>query len=211
MPAGARGRARADLKDVLERIRHFTPVVDEALVPLAHDEVQVLVGLAGNEHVVRDALLVVRERAPAVAVERLEQREARAVETRAWIERRARVRDRLDAQRCCGARGRRRRRRRGDEAEGEVRHGRVVVRQDAAAAFGREDRREHERGDFCFCFCFGQMRRRRRVERAVLLESFVARRAAGEQPAMDVPDGLEALESRDDVGERRRDGVLYDF
>jgi hypothetical protein len=28
-----------DLEDVLERVRHFSPVVDEMLVPLAHDEV----------------------------------------------------------------------------------------------------------------------------------------------------------------------------
>ena len=69
----------ADLKDMLERVRHFLPVVDQVLVPLAHDEVQVLVCLAGYEDVVRDALLVVRERAPAVAVQRLEQGETGAV------------------------------------------------------------------------------------------------------------------------------------
>jgi hypothetical protein len=28
-----------DLKDVLERVRHFSPVVDEVPVPLTHDEV----------------------------------------------------------------------------------------------------------------------------------------------------------------------------
>jgi hypothetical protein len=58
----------ADLKDVLERVRHFFPVVDQVFVPLAHDEVRVLVRLARHEDVVRDALLVVRQRAPAVAV-----------------------------------------------------------------------------------------------------------------------------------------------
>jgi len=58
----------ADLEDVFERVGHFLPVVDEMLVPLAHDEVQVLVRLAGYEDVVRDALLVLRECAPAVAV-----------------------------------------------------------------------------------------------------------------------------------------------
>ena len=69
----------ADLKDVLERVRHFSPLVDQVFVPLAHDEVRVLVRLARDEDVVRDALLVVRQRAPAVAVERLEQGEAGAV------------------------------------------------------------------------------------------------------------------------------------
>ena len=79
MGAGKKGAGRADLKDVLERVRHFAPFVDEVFVSLAHDEVQVLVCLAGHEHVVQDAFLVLRERSPAVAVQSVEQRETRAV------------------------------------------------------------------------------------------------------------------------------------
>jgi hypothetical protein len=32
-------RGRTDLKDVLERVCHFPPFVDEMFMPLAHDEV----------------------------------------------------------------------------------------------------------------------------------------------------------------------------
>ena len=76
---GDKGMGGADLKNVLERVRHFSPVVDQVFVSFAHDKVRVLVRLARNEDVVRDALLVVRQCAPAVAVERLEQGEAGAV------------------------------------------------------------------------------------------------------------------------------------
>ena len=71
---------------MFERVCHFSPVVDEVLVPLAHDEVEVLVCLAGYEDIVCDALLVLRERPPAVAVQRLEQREAGPVQTCSEIE-----------------------------------------------------------------------------------------------------------------------------
>jgi hypothetical protein len=50
----------ADLKDVLEWVCHFSPLADEVLVPFAHDEVQVLVYLAGYEDIVQDAFLVLR-------------------------------------------------------------------------------------------------------------------------------------------------------
>jgi hypothetical protein len=33
------GMSATDLKDVLERVRHFSPVVHEMLVSLAHDEI----------------------------------------------------------------------------------------------------------------------------------------------------------------------------
>jgi len=77
-------------------------------------------------------------------------------------------------------------------------HGRVIIREVAAVRW--KDWREHERGGMCVvvervCYCvfIGRMRwwrRRRRVERAMLLESGIARRATWEEPAMYVPDRL---------------------
>ena len=134
---------------MLERVSHFSPVVDEVFVPFAHDEVQVLVCLAGDEDIVRDAFLVVRERAPAVAVQRLEQREARPVQARAGIERRSGEGDGLDAQRSRVGGGRR-----GEKTKGEVRHGRVVVREDAVRW---EEWGEHEHGGL-EGLCIGRMR-----------------------------------------------------
>jgi hypothetical protein len=67
-----------------------------------------------------------------------------------------------------------------------VRHGWVVIREDAV---WREEWREDEHGRVQG-LCIGQMRIRRRVERAVLLDGRVAFGATCEELAMYVPDGL---------------------
>lgn len=72
-------RGKADLKDVLERVSYFLPFVDKVFMSLAHDEVQVLVCLAGHEDIMQDAFLVLRECSPAIAVQSVEQRETRSV------------------------------------------------------------------------------------------------------------------------------------
>jgi hypothetical protein len=83
---GWRERAVANLKDVLEWICHFSPVVHKMFVPFAHDEVKVLIGIARYEDIMRDTLLVLGECSPAVTVQRLQQRKARPVQTRSRIE-----------------------------------------------------------------------------------------------------------------------------
>jgi len=89
-----------------------------------------------------------------------------------------------------------------------VRHGWVVVRE---GAVWREEWREHEHEHGRVQELYiGQMRMGRRVERAVLLDSWVACWTAWEELAVYVPDGLEVLEGWNEVGEPR-DRVLYDF
>jgi hypothetical protein len=43
---------------MLQRVCYFAPVAHKMLVPLAHDEVKILIGFAGYDDVVRDTFLV---------------------------------------------------------------------------------------------------------------------------------------------------------
>ena len=62
----------ADLEDVLERVCHFVPFVNKVLVSFAHDEIEVLIGLARHEDVVQDSLLVVCKCPPSITMQCLE-------------------------------------------------------------------------------------------------------------------------------------------
>lgn len=76
-----------NLEYVLQRIRRFCPRLHQVLVPFAHDEVQVLVGFPGDQAIVFYALLIGCERAPAIPVHRLEQRQTSAIEPGAGFRR----------------------------------------------------------------------------------------------------------------------------
>lgn len=117
-----------------------------------------------------DALLVTHDRAPPIAVQRLQQCEARAVQPRAWVRRGAGQRARLNPQRRGIG---------GEVAKGEVRDGRVVVRKGRAWV---GNRRQEQGGRLGVVFGRGP------IERAVLLQAGVAPWPPGKQSAVYIPE-----------------------
>ena len=57
------------LKHMLEGISGLLPSAYEMLVPLAHEEIEVLIFFPGYDTIVIDAFLVARHCAPSVSVE----------------------------------------------------------------------------------------------------------------------------------------------
>ena len=68
------GNAKTYLKYVLEWIGRLLPSVYEMLMPLSHDEIEVLILFPRYDTVVVDPFLVVSHRAPPVPVKGLQQR-----------------------------------------------------------------------------------------------------------------------------------------
>jgi hypothetical protein len=88
---------------------------------LSHLEIYILVHLTGNEDVMLDAFLIVRECTPKIPVECLEEGKCRTVKATVKVRRRAQERNSFHAQcRACAGTGR-------DESEGDMRYCRMVV------------------------------------------------------------------------------------
>jgi hypothetical protein len=70
---------------VLERVGALDPGIHEALEAFPHDQVEVLIRLAGHDAIVVHALLIIGKSAPTIAMQSVEKRQTSPVKTRAQI------------------------------------------------------------------------------------------------------------------------------
>lgn len=160
------------LKHVLERVCGLLPLGHPMFVSFSHDEIEILIRLPLDYTIVLDTLLVMGHCTPSVSMERLEERQCGAVQSRIKIQRRIWKHDRFYAQDWGCAR---------DEAKGEVSDGRMIVRERPTR---REERAQHERARYAHVRASI-----RRIKCAVLLHGSIAARSTREEPTMDVADG----------------------
>ena len=80
------------LEDMFKRIGNLLPLIDDVLVPLAHDKVKVLILLSRDYAVMVHPLLIVRQRTPAIAMQCIQEREACPIDARVKIDRSLRKR-----------------------------------------------------------------------------------------------------------------------
>ena len=75
----------ACLENMFERVGDFLPGVHKMLVSLAHDQIEVLVRLAGDEAVMGDTLSVLGDCSPPVSMESIKKRKACSIQASIWV------------------------------------------------------------------------------------------------------------------------------
>jgi hypothetical protein len=169
-----RVQKRAYLKNVLERIRSFMPMMNESFVSFPHHKIQVLVSFLRDKTIVHDALFILRRESSAVLAEGVQESEAGSIQLRAVVCRRRRKRDHLQSKN----------RGRGEDiSKGEMMHARMVIRERRA---GR-DNRGQDHGDRARATGRGL------VESAELIQGRITSRPSREEPPMDVSRDVQTV------------------